>query len=843
MDENSSFITSTDVGPIKSNAFGEKYFYNLNRHSFEKISSHAQFNAKYGEQLFKPNSLNFIIGTDSGLLPLYLQQTGLPNGARYIFIEPTAVLEQLTNHRLLEQSDPAIACVSFDHWQESARQFKLQDYMYINAVQFFNAFCAEDDYCNLYAEISWHINEELYQAHFNACMAIGNETFITMQFANLADNLRPANLLNNAFQGKTVVLLAGGPSLDEALPWVQKNRRQLVVFAVSRISRQLKAIDLEPDFVFSVDPTELSFDISKEMLTFSNRPVFIYAYHSIPSLVSQWQGAGLYLGKRVPWKSTLNIDNNGEGAGPTVSNTALTIALRFGFKRIILAGVDLCFTREGYTHASGSDEHLAGPRFSLTSLQVKTNGGFMAPTSFDFAAAINFLAVQAQAITAAGCQMINFSANAAQVDNISYIPLKDIELDDKPLDVADIVTGHIGNTSHRLDNAPAIISELKRARFQINAILRLSEKALTINEGMYNAQGIIENYQEKLQLDKIERKLNREHRQYSRVVKRFGLRRFLKIVKPFTDEDWSAKEAKEMGNTYYQAYRDGSKAIIKIINDAIARTVARQEENKDQPDFDLLVKQWQKDRSYARAGLWRQNHPDAIIPVPAQTAFDALDKQFTAILADKNTGHMARAKSRTRFPLVRKRASLLFKHKKIPELNDLLTSLQKHQQQAEAMPYINLINGYLAELLNDVEAALDAYHHIIVCKDSPLLEEALLRVAVISIGSNNIDNTNAYLALQCLSQLNPSYLPHYAEIVRLRGDIAGAIDAYNHYICQFPEDTLVQIKLATLYMEIKVYNAAELAVEMVLAKKPDAKAALDLKKQLAYLKTLAPPPI
>lgn len=840
MDENSSYIATNDTGPIKINTFGEKYFYNLNRDSFDKISSQALFDAKFSDKLFQANSLNIIIGTDSGLLPLYLLQKGLAKGTRYIFIEPAFILEQLVNHQLLEELDPSIACITLEQWEEQTQLFKMQDYFYINSVRSFNSFCAEDDNCNAYAELSWHIAEVLAQCHWNINMTLGNETFTSRQIANLADNLLPAKLLTNSFQGKTVVLLAGGPSLDEALPWVQTHRQHLVVFSVSRISRQLKNVGIEPDFIFSVDPTELSFDISKEMLTFSRRPVFIYSYHTIPLLVSQWQGLGLYLGARVAWKSALNHDNI-SGAGPTVTNTALSVAHSFGFKRIILAGVDLCFTRDGYTHANGSDEQIAGPRFNLTSLQVETNGDFMAPTGCDLLAAIKILAMQAKVLTATGCQIINPSVNAAKVNGISHIPLADIRLDDEAVDVSSIVAKKVSASIHRFCDYPAILSELHRVQFQINAILRLAKNALAINESMYNAQGAIENYKDKRELDKIEKKLNRDHRQYSKLVKRFGIRSFLKITKPFTDEDWSAEEAKDMGNAYYEAYRDGAVALLKLFNDVIERVRSRQQETGDTPDFTLLLSQWRKDRSFGRAKLWRQNHADADIPACVQAELDDLEKLFTEVLNKKDTVHMARAKSYTSFSMLKKRAALLFKHQKTQELADLLAGLDKHEEQAAAVPYVHLINGYLAELQDDNETAISAYHNIIESEDSPLLEEALLRIAAISIGTNDINDTNAYLSLQCLSQLNPFYLPFYAEIVNLRGDALAAMDVYHEYINRFPEDALAQMKLTALYMENKSYDAAELMLDYILTKTPDSKSAIDLKKQLIGLKATTRP--
>ncbi len=832
MADQNVFLNNHDLGALKTTAFNDTYFYNLNRNIFDKISSQALYEAKFKNKLSDRHTLNIIIGTDSGLLPKYLCQKGLANGSRYIFVEPFATLQQLQKNQLLPESDPAIAYITLDEWQETIQLFKIQDYFYINAVQSFNAFCAEDDYTNSYAELSWHITEVLGQFHWNYSVSLGCEAFTIRQIANIADNLFPAKLLSKAFLGKTVVILAGGPSLDEALPWVQKHRQQLVVFAVSRISRQLKNINLEPDFIFSVDPSDLSFDISKEMLQFSSKPVFVYSYHTVPTLVNQWQGLGFYLGSRLPWKSKLNPDNL-DGAGPTVTNTALSVANHLGFKRIILAGVDLCFTKEGYTHAKGSDEHKAGPRFNLTSLQTETNGGFMAPTSCDFASAINTLSAQAKVISATGAEIINPSVNAAKVANINHLPLSEIQLVEEAIDVGSVISKCVPKLQQ--DYQP-VIAELRRVHFQVCAIKQLAETALKINQRMYSDSGHIGNYKDKRELDKIEQKLNRDYRQYSKLVKRFGIRHFIKITQPFADEDWSAEEAQKIGADYYQAYRDGATAIAKLLDGAIERITARIEETKIAPNFAVLFPQWRKDQSYGRAGIWRQKYPDIPADSSIATEFTELEQRFADILNKSDTQHLARAKSHTSFTLLKKRAALLFKHRKTEALQDALAGLLKHPEQEQAIPYVALINGYLAELHNDSDAAMQAYQAVIDHPDSPLLEDALLRIAGIGINSNDINNANVYLAFQCLAQIAPIYLPFYAEINRLRGDTLAAIDSYNEYIQQFPEDNLVQIKLATLYLDTQSYEAADMMVDYILAKDSKAQGAILLKKRLAELK-------
>ncbi len=819
-------VRQYDLGPICVNNFGEKYFFNLNRNSFDKVSAEALFDAKYGKDLFAEDALNVIIGTDSGLLPKYLQSKFLPKGTRYIFIEPEGVLQGLKYNQLLDGLDEKILCIGLEQWPEAIKNFKINDYLYINAVRSYNAICAQDDYIEEYAELSWYITEVLSQLHWQISVELGSEAFIARQIINLADNGRPAKLLEKAFADKTVLLLAGGPSLDEVLPWLRLHRNEVVVFAVSRISRQLLQANIEPDFVFSVDPTELSFDISKEMLEFSSKPIFVYSYHTVPTLVNQWHGLGLYLGPRLPWPSPLNVANIGS-AGPTVTNTALSVAYHFGFKRIVLAGVDLCFTKEGFTHATGSDEQLAGPRFNLTSLQVETNAGFMAPTSCDFAQAILSLSFQAKQLSEMGCRIFNISGGSAKVDNIEYLPISEIEFTNGAINVAEIVAERVSESAEHDKYHKKILDELGRAQFQIKGIARLAENARRINDEMYSADGVIENYKDKKRLDQIEKKFKREHRHYSKLVKSFGIRSFIKLTKPFNDEEWSAEEAKQLGNVFYDAYQEGATKLMRLLDDAVERVEARQQEYADVPSFGLVMEQYRKDRSFGRVRLWKAIAAE--VPADVQAEFAEFEKRFVEIVHDKNTRHFAKAKSHGNLSSLRQRAGLLFKHKKVEELSDLLASLDKYQDQQVVEPYRQLIAGYSAELQHKPAQALDAYRQI-VDGGEVLVEQALIRIADIGIDNDDIHTAN--LALQCLSQLNPFYLPLYAEMQRLHGDVMVAIDAYNNYISQFPQDTLVQIKLANLYTEQGIYDAAGMMLDYILAQKPGLEVAVTMKAAL-----------
>ncbi|MCF7970989.1 MAG: DUF115 domain-containing protein [Methylococcaceae bacterium] len=817
---------------LKTNIFAEKFLYHVNRDNFNKVSANAIFNTEFKKTLFDEDSLYIIIGTDSGLLPQYIQQQGIPPGTRYIFIELEDILSQLYEHNLLKSLDSDIICTTLEKWAEQAVKWKFREYSYIGKVASYKAICAQQANIPEYAELNWQATETLQTMHFQCSSSIGCQQFIIRQIQNIPDNILPVKLLHNVFQEQTAIILAGGPSLSNILPWVKQHREQLVIFAVSRVARQLLKLNIEPDFICSVDPQAENIDVSKEMFLFKDT-IFIHSYHVDSSLVNQWSGTKLYFGNRFPWKSQSNPDNI-SSVGPTVSNCALAAAHYFGCPQILLAGFDLCYTKEGITHAEGSDEAESGPKFNSSLLEVETYSGHKRSTEPEFLIALNNLGKQAKLIQNDHKDIINLAIDAAKADNIRYLPPEQIILGAPVLTPTQIKRQipDLSNTTLK-HHYQTISAELERAIHHISLIQKLAQKALKINNKMYNAQGEIDNYKDKRTLDKLEKQITRQHLSFSVLVKSFGIRNFLKITAPHSDDDsWTAEKTKKMGAIYYQAYDAGAKYLLSTLNATLLRTQARAEELKDQPDFNLLIRQWQQDNSYKRAITWREQHPDYKFSEHTTEKLLDLEQLFQDILDNKQTRFKKRTEAYSSLPALKTKAILLFKHNKLEGLENLEKGL--HQLQSEIKtPYLLLVKGYRTELEGNIELALQCYEDIINLEDSPLLEEALLRISSINIVQN--DHYNAHLALRCLSQISPIYLPYYAESCRITGDSLQAIDSYMHYINFFPEDMICKLKIANLYIEIKAYEAAGLMLKHILDVDPDSHAATILTAQVKSL--------
>lgn len=831
-----AIFTQTSVaGSLKTNAFGDRYLYNLCRSNFDQVGAQAIFDSEFGKSLLLEDTLNIVIGSDSGLLAKYAQQQGIPTGSRFIFIEPDSVLEELQQHQLLDDLQPEIVFTTAEFWEKHANTFKIKEYSYINGIKSFNAICAQQGVLDDYAELSWTINETLNILHNRHNVVIGCQLFIVRQLENIAENILPVTLLANAYQGKTVIILAGGPSLTTVFPWLQDNRHKLVVFAISRISRQLITAGIKPDFVFSVDPQDGNIDVSREMFLFSDETIFIHSYHVQPALLNQWQGQSLYMGSRIPWKSDLNIDNV-IGAGPTVTNSALSMAHYFGFNKILLAGFDVCYTKEGITHAIGSDEQLTGPKYDFIPLQVETYCGEFRPTSHAYSLILSILEQQARIITADNRTIINLAPTAAKIENITHTPPSEMLLPESQANDISSIKQLIPPLSHDVldKHYQAVINELEKAAFQMQAIAKLAKKALEINNRMYSSEGRIENYKDKRELDGIEKQLKRKYRHHSQLVKKFAVRHFIKITSPHDTDDCNAEKAQKLGSIYYKAYLSGANHLSTLINAAIVRTKTRQEELKEAPDFALLLEQWDRDKSYRRAKSWLKKHPSTHYPEQTAMALQSMQDQFDQVLTNQNTVFKANIAKHSTLSLLKSKIKLLFKHKKTDELINLKTGFINDPSHDNKEPFLLLIDAYLAELENNVETALINYDNIINLGQSPVLEETLLRITSISLEQQ--DQQNAFLALDCLANLSPVYLPYKAELARIIGDHLLAIDSYNAYIAFFPEDTLSKLKLTALYIDIKVYEAAELMLEHILQSIPDLESAITLKNQLANIK-------
>jgi len=817
----------TRIGPFITNEFGDRYFYEVNRSAFNKIGSDALYAQIFGKELFQEDTLNIIIGTDSGLLPHYVLKRGVPDGSRFLFIELPAILDRIEESSLRNSRDGRIEFTTYDDWKKLAEQLHLTDYIFVNRVVLQQSVGAMDANIPEYHELHWRLSQELTRLTWETQASLGTQAFMVRQLENLAENRYSSACLKNIFQGKTAVLLGGGPSLDDIIPWLKANKDRVVILAVSRICRHLLESGLTPHIVFSVDPQPISFDISKELFHFRRDTLFVHAYHVVPPLLAQWRGKSVFSGPRFPWKSHLNEDTL-PSVGPTVTNTALASAVEMGFSQVLLAGVDLCHSKEGFTHARGSDEHMVGPQLGKVGIQVETNGGWLAETSPDFATAISIIEIQAKQVLEKGCTVMNMAAGAAKIPNIRHILPDQIAIEPLRETPEKTITRSLpaDGREERIVHYRTMQDELVRVKSEMRKIGKLTKEALECVDRLRTSMGSNVDVGQYRRMNKIEKTLNRKYKNLVPLVKQFGIRNFLRIIRP-GEENAYTEDTDRVSRLriYYQAYRDSTKTLIGLIENAEKRLHARLEEEKDLPDLHVLIHQWKGDRQPGRYLVWKQRNPEAEknARISHGDALKEIEDEFKNIMEEKETEHIRLIRKSLNLTGVRAKALALFQNREVEGLERIAKALARNPDP-KAEPLLCLTRGYLAEIHENMAEALEQYNKLLLEEsDAASLEDALQRIAVICIDKR--DPENAVAALECLTQLALTYAPHYAEMLRMTGHSEAAAEVYSNYLQKIPDDLATMMKLGKLYKEMRADEAAQMAFNYVLERDPDNGAA------------------
>ncbi len=813
-----------------TNQFGDRYLPEVNRFSFNQIGSAALFRKTFGDTFAKPDTFYIVAGTDSGLLPGYIEECGIPDGSRFLFVELPEVIEQL-----LPPADERIAICRLDEWEERAAQLGLQSYLFIDKMQTAKSIAVLEGHHPGYIELFGRLQMEFNHQQYLARASLGSKVFVQRQLETLADNLLPARLLQGWGKNRSCVLLAGGPSLDDFLPWLKQHRDRFVVIAVSRIARRLQQEQLTPDIWCSIDPWAANLEVSKEMLNQHENTILVHAYHIYAPLIGQWAGRSLYLGNRFPWQSALNHDNI-PVAPIQVTNSALLLAMEMGFSRIILAGVDFCLHREGRTHARGSLDSEVGQQLGLMETHIETNAGDIAETTFPLASAAAIFDQLAAPARENHTTIINPAPWAAKLENVQHIPLDEITLP-QPLSKEERALHKqipVLPKADYLHHQQEVLQELARMLRELKTIRELSGKALKCHAALCSPTLSDEAKSgQKKRMDRIEKRLRNRHAEASHFIKGYGIHSFLKMGIVDRDRAWSDADIQHVGQVYYESYRDTAEELIKRITDAQRRIHSRIEEQSNRPDFPALFRQWRQDNQPGRGRVWATHHRELFSQQPDSIAetFSALENEYRQQLENASkikgfadgTSYLDRLKKRQQqldeiFP----KLNQLFQQRDEKGLERIISGLANIDSE-KSQWLAAIARGYLAEIQGDPDGALEHYLQIVQREPLP---QILLRVSDISLQKE--DHYTATLALKVLSEIAPVFMPSYANILRLTGQRAEALEIYHRYLDQMPDDLATVITVGKFYLELDAPDAATDAFNYVLAKDPDNHAARTL---------------
>ncbi|HFB64121.1 MAG TPA: DUF115 domain-containing protein [Aeromonadales bacterium] len=638
----------TKIGKLISNQFGDQYLFSVNHKLFEQIDYETSFKRDYGDTFDSQDTLYIISGTDSGLLVKQLLKQPIPKGTTWLFIELPEVIEIIHDQYNLEDHEKIIVTTE-ENWEEEAQKVGLEIYFMLNKVVHIKSFAAQYYYLSQYLTLCQSIEAKISHLKWQYQSQLGSKIFTQRQLENLAENHTPAVLLKDYYKDKSALILAGGPSLDKYIPWIEEHQEQYLIIAVSRIARRLIQTRIKPDILVSVDPHISNFNVSKEIYFYEKNTLLVNQYHVSPQLLGNWLGKNVYLGNLLPWSSKLNTDNI-NGVGPTVTNTAILLAIHMGIKQQLLFGVDLCNSPEGFSHAKGSSEHESGPEVGIQGQTVITNSGKPAETNSAYFEAISTIAQLADLVRQTGGEIINPSPDSAVIDNVKHVTCDRLTIPDEKVSILDFLNKNLNHpVSDKISHYRNILKELKQTGIKLKKIRNKASKGLEYNKKLFDGDKPSENFKFKLKMDKIEKELNsNDLTELTELSKKFGVNEFLSFLNTNREKDWTNEEIKKSADTYYKALKSGTEElgrhIFTVINLLECRLLENNQLEVNREHLDRHLNSFKKSTLLDRKIIDQKNHIERNYNKTSKDQREA-DKRALELLIENKTNIIAQCKT------------------------------------------------------------------------------------------------------------------------------------------------------------------------------------------------------
>jgi hypothetical protein len=160
--------------------------------------------------------------------------------------------------------------------------------------------------------------------------------------------------LRNIAKGCNALVIAGGPTLEQMLPYIKEERENLILIAVDTAYKFLRSNGITPEIVVSVDPQYWNYkylenETLEDSILITDPSAYFKVFRNIPT-------ERIFTGNSLFELTGYFMKNENRGtlaAGGSVATTAFDIARLIGVEKIILAGLDLGFPGRN-THFKGA---------------------------------------------------------------------------------------------------------------------------------------------------------------------------------------------------------------------------------------------------------------------------------------------------------------------------------------------------------------------------------------------------------------------------------------------------------------------------------------------------------
>jgi len=789
-------------GESLTNPFGEHYFPEINGNVFENSSSATVFGRYFKETFKNEDTLYIIAGTDSGLLPFYLAEhyKAGRGGRKFIFLDYPSVFEDIDITGLPDW----VECYPADFSIGVLSQTEVE-YMASGKMALIKSLAVIDaKFQEGYGQLLSHVEDEYRKLMFAENVTSVTRSFVDAQLMNIHRNIQPIKLLRGFLKQRDVLMIGGGPSLDDSIDWIKEHAEKFIIFAAARTSARLLKEGITPDFLVSVDPHDLSFDNSKRMLEFEKDTILMNCHHINPKLLNQWALNAVYFGEALPWGES---EENSSSPGPTVIHSALHQAIFMGAKNVYLTGVDLCFYN-GQTHASGSAESEIGKLGVKHLTQVETYSGDMAETDQAFSSGVDSLAwlIKGYEIHSPESRVYNLSRFAAKVEGVDYLDKAEVELDalqDKTALISEMNQVLDVDLKAMLKHQQVSLKAFQKKRLLLKDTIKLAEQGLKLTEQYHQDTADSD------KIVKVKSKLDKKLGDMGEMLYHYGIDYFRDAFRPVEDEEQMTEQEITLTlEAYFKGMKRSCNDFIAQLEKSISILKNRIEEYQPDSQPENLINHWINYFEPGRYRIWQHYHSNSSLTEQGQQALDD-----AAALLKKNIEHVDTKQAKLLKdrslspPELHAKALSAYDKQDVASLNEIQEQLKKVTGfEGEQLTF--LLRGMVADIERNDELAVESYSAI-TFKPFKLL--SLKRLLDYAMQANQHEQVLIYL--EGLIEFSFEYMLPYADYLALLGQDEFAYGVVDAFTKQMPEHFSALLKLAEFALKVGKTEEALLALQ------------------------------
>ncbi|MCT4798784.1 motility associated factor glycosyltransferase family protein [Exiguobacterium profundum] len=248
------------------------------------------------------------------------------------------------------------------------------------------------------------------------------ESFQNASYLNRhSDRLFNIDCLKHKYKGSHALMIAGGPSLEDAIPYLKKAQCAYYIIAIGQTVKVLLENEIRPDFVISIDAGEANAHFFNDIEIDVPLVYSLQVNHQIPQ-----RAKGLlvpYADAKVT-QDLLPYTKTVFSTYPTVALAAVAFANYLDFDSIGLIGQDLALREGEYYSASVKQASSNDGQFTKTLYDVPLNNGEMGKTTpilFGFLTSYQALIKSQLGLKE---KLVNYAEKGARIEGVSYQSLE-----------------------------------------------------------------------------------------------------------------------------------------------------------------------------------------------------------------------------------------------------------------------------------------------------------------------------------------------------------------------------------------------------------------------------------